>query len=187
MRSQFAIQPAALAAPASLAWPRWPLLLVLWVLFLGPPVAALFIAIGLPLMTDLGWLARDLLSTYVCPTPAKSYALFGAPMAVCARCWGATLGLWVGYGLLRHAVALQARRWAGLAWLLALPWLLRLTLVIIPFALWVAEIAIWPGAPYWVLLLNGLQAGIGAGIFFCSIWPGMSGPHMRQPHILVAS
>lgn len=187
MRSHFATQPAALASPTSLAWPRWPLLLVLWVLFLGPPAAALFIATGLPLMADLGWLARDLLSIYVCPTPAKSYTLFGAPMAVCARCWGATLGLWVGYGLVRRGAVLQARSWASLEWLLALPWLLRLALLLIPFALWVAEIAFWPGAPYWLLLLNGLQAGVGAGVFFCSIWPGMSKPQTRQPHILAAS
>ena len=79
------------------SWPTWPYRVFLVVLFFGPPAAALFIATGLPIMTDLGWLARDLLSTYVCPTPAKSYELLGAPMAVCTRCWGATIGLWLAW------------------------------------------------------------------------------------------
>lgn len=139
--------------------------LVLWVLFLGPPAAALFIASGVPLMRDTGQLARDLLSTYVCPTPTKSYSIYDAPMAVCARCWGATIGLWAGYLLLRHT----RQRWLGR--FLGLPVMLRFVLVALPFLLWVAEIGAWPLAPYWVLLLNGAFAGWAAGLFFCSIWP----------------
>jgi uncharacterized membrane protein len=148
------------------------LLVFLWVLFLGPLVAALFLATGLPLVADAGWLARDLLSTYICPTPAKSYMLFGQPMAVCARCWGATIGLWGGYLMFRGHIAGFAP-WRPLAWFLGLPWLARLLMVALPFGAWVAEIMAWPAAPYWLLLLNGAQAGVGAGLFFCSIWPGL--------------
>ena len=78
----------------------WPLValrgspVLLAVLFLGPLIAPLFQATRLPLVADTGALARDLLARYICPTPAKSYVLLGFPMAVCARCWGATIGLW---------------------------------------------------------------------------------------------
>jgi uncharacterized membrane protein len=144
------------------------LLVFLWVLFLGPLVAALFLATGLPFVADAGWLARNLLSTYICPTPAKSYMLFGQPMAVCARCWGATIGLWGGYLVFRGHTT-----WRPLAMLLALPWPTRLLVAALPFGAWVAEIMAWPAAPYWLLLLNGAQAGFGAGLFFCSIWPGL--------------
>lgn len=158
-------------------WPRWPLLTALWVLFLGPPAAALFIASGVPLASDMGWLARNLLSAYICPTPTRSYLLFDAPMAVCARCWGATIGLWAAY-------LLVARRWpraaaptligsAGWARYYGLPWAARLLLSAFPFALWIIEIALWPTAPLSALLLNGMVAGGAAGLFVYSIWPGL--------------
>jgi hypothetical protein len=41
------------------------------------------------------------------------------------------------------------------------------------FLLWAAEISWWPAAPYWLLLLNGANAGLWAGLFLCSIWPGL--------------
>lgn len=149
-------------------WPIWPYQLFLSVLFFGPPVAALFIATNLPLMTDLGWLARDVLTTYVCPTPAKSYTLLAAPMAVCVRCWGATIGLWVGWWLIgRSDVRQRLSLW------LALPWWARLGSALVPFGLWWLEINFWPAAAYTVLLINGIVAGTSAGLFFCSMWPGL--------------
>src|SRR5262247_815238 len=79
----------------------WLSIAFLLLLSLGPLIAPLFQATGLPFVADSGALARDLLSRYVCPTPAKSYALLGFPMAVCARCWGATIGLWGAWFVLR--------------------------------------------------------------------------------------
>jgi hypothetical protein len=152
--------------PAS--WPRWPLQTILWILFLGPPVAALCIASTLPILTDLGWYARSILTTYVCPTPAKSYELLAAPMAVCTRCWGATIGLWAGWLLttrLGHSPRLAA-------WF-TLPVLVRLLTAALPFGLWWAEIAWYPTASLELLLVNGAFAGTTAGLFFCSIWPGL--------------
>ena len=146
--------------------------IILWVLFLGPLIAPLFQATGLPLLTDSGALARELLSRYVCPTPAKSYMLAGFPMAVCARCWGATIGLWVGWLVFRRGAGGPAG--ARLSAYHARDWTARLGLSALPFWLWVAEIRWWPGAPYWVLLLNGGFAGLWAGLFFCSIWPGLA-------------
>ncbi|HEU5089322.1 MAG TPA: hypothetical protein VFT99_17825, partial [Roseiflexaceae bacterium] len=50
------------------AWPLWPLRVLLVILSFGPPVAALFMASGVPTIADTGYLARTLLSTYICPT-----------------------------------------------------------------------------------------------------------------------
>jgi hypothetical protein len=161
--------------PASL------LKLILAVLFLGPLIAPLFQATYLPLVADSGALARDLLSHYVCPTPAKSYVLLGFPMAVCARCWGATIGLWAAWLLARPPTTVPPE--AGGFWLEARKALLvsslkshRRWLVLasaLAFLLWAAEIRWWPAAPYWLLLLNGAHAGLWAGLFLCSIWPGL--------------
>lgn len=163
----------------------WPLLALLLVLLCGPLLAPLFQATGLPLVADSGALARDVLARYVCPTPAKSYELLGFPMAVCARCWGATIGLWAAYLLYRrsqigrppmaeragatgrailHPSSILAR--VGRRWLvasLALPWPLRLALAAAPFLLWPLEIVAWPSAPLALLLLNGAQAGLLGG------------------------
>lgn len=162
------------AAASQSVWPRWPLLLALSVLFLGPVIAPLFQATGIWLVADSGALARDLLSQYVCPTPLKSYALLGFPMAVCARCWGATIGLWAAWFMFarteRHSTGPLA------AWLSAytrLPWPARLGLSAAPFALWYAEIVFWPSAPLGALLLNGALAGMFAGLFFFALWPGL--------------
>lgn len=170
------------------AWPRWGFDTLLWVLFLGPIISPLFRASGLPLIADSGALARDLLATYICPTPEYSYMLLGMPMAVCARCWGATIGLWAA----RLAVG---RMTAGggqapgpdvtrpFQWLRGLPWPARLLICAAPFLLWPVEIighaqgAFF--APLWLLVLNGAQAGFFAGLFFCSLWPGMW-PHAPQ-------
>lgn len=157
-------------------WPRWIFDLLLWVLFLGPVISPLFRATGLPLVSDAGLLARDLLAHYVCPTPERSYMLFGLPMAVCARCWGATIGLWGARLLMGSSVALRG----PLGRLRALPWLLRLLICALPFLLWPLEMVGhyegWWFAPLWLLLLNGAQAGFAAGIFFCSVWPGLWQP-----------
>jgi uncharacterized membrane protein len=145
---------------------------MLWVLFLGPIISPLFRATGLPLVADAGGLARDLLSRYVCPTPDRSIMLLGLPMAVCVRCWGATIGLWAArllVGWAQHA--------APLRWFRGRPWAARLGLCALPFLLWPLEIVgqtwgLWY-APLWLLLINGAQAGLAAGMFFCSIWPGL--------------
>lgn len=159
------------------SWPLWAFDAVLWVLFLGPIISPLFRATGLPLVADAGLLARDLLATYVCPTPERSYELLGLPMAVCARCWGATMGLWAA----RLLVARQGDAASGVAtplgWFRDLPWPARLALAALPFLLWPLEIVGhyggWWFAPLPLLLLNGAQAGFAAGLLFCSLWPGL--------------
>ncbi|HEU5016141.1 MAG TPA: DUF2085 domain-containing protein [Roseiflexaceae bacterium] len=176
-------------APAR-SWPTWPLKTVLAVLFLGPIIAPLFQATGLPLIADSGWLARDILSTYICPTPAKSYMLAGHSMAVCARCWGATIGLWVAWFAVQknkeyaknkkqktNSILVHSGLFTALCSLFLLAWPLRLALAALPFALWVLEINYWPAAPLGVLLINGALAGFSAGLFVCSIWPGLLATH----------
>lgn len=159
-------------------WPRWPFELLLWTLFLGPIISPLFRATGLPLLADAGLLARELLSTYVCPTPERSIALFGLPMGVCMRCWGATIGLLAArWTVARYAGAACAHSGSPLQWFRALPWVARLLLAALPFLLWPLEIvghySSWWYAPLWLLLLNGAQAGFAAGLLFCSLWPGL--------------
>jgi hypothetical protein len=154
-------------------WPRWVLDAILWTLFLGPLAAPLLQATGLPLLADSGALARELLATYVCPTPDRSLLLLGLPMAVCARCWGATIGLWGARLLVARPGALAE----ALAQFRALPWAGRLLLCGLPFLLWPLEIVGhyggWWHAPLWLLLLNGAQAGLAAGLLLCSLWPGL--------------
>jgi hypothetical protein len=157
------------------SWPLWPFNLFLTILFLGPIISPLFRASGLPLVSDSGVLAHDLLSRYICPTPDRSYFLLGFPMAVCARCWGATIGLWAA-----RLLPVDTNHW-GISVLmthfLALPWLLRLVMCALPFLLWPLEIVGaaqgWWFPPLWLILLNGVQAGFAAGLFFCSVWPGL--------------
>lgn len=153
------------------------LIVILTVLFFGPLIAPLFQATHLPLVADSGALARDLLSRYICPTPAKSYVLLGFPMAVCARCWGSTIGLWAAWLLIRRP---EAGGWRLVTGYLGLAWPLRLLVSAAPFWLWVAEIRWWPAAPLWMLLLNGAFAGFWAGLFFCSIWPGLLTVRMAE-------
>ena len=169
-----------------LPFSRSPLLItILAVLFFGPLIAPLFQATQLPLVADSGALARDLLARYICPTPAKSYILLGFPMAVCARCWGATIGLWVAWHFIRRTTNDERRmtndeqiganvgRWSFvIQWwhsYFALPWPVRLLVGALPFLLWVAEIQLWAAAPYWLLLLNGAFAGFWAGLFFLGL------------------
>lgn len=49
MYSQIAPSLRTSSGDPARSWPRWPILVALWVLFLGPPAAALFIASGMPL------------------------------------------------------------------------------------------------------------------------------------------
>lgn len=160
-------------AAAQRVWPSWPLDVLLWTLVLGPIVSPLFRATGLPLAADTGLLARDLLATYVCPTPERSLLLLSLPMAVCVRCWGATLGLMAA----RALVGTGAQVGAPLRWFRGMHWVLRLVICALPFLLWPLEIvgqsSGWWLAPLWLLLLNGAQAGFAAGLLFCSLWPGL--------------
>ncbi|MBO9310804.1 MAG: DUF2085 domain-containing protein [Chloroflexus sp.] len=145
--------------------------LILWILFLGPIASPLLRATGLPLVSETGTFARDLLATYICPTPERSLWLLGWPMAVCARCWGATIGLWLA------RLMIGERAPSLLRWYRSLVWSQRLVLAALPFLLWPLEIighySGWWFAPLWLLLINGVQAGFAAGLFFASIWPGL--------------
>jgi uncharacterized membrane protein len=162
---------AALPSPRPAAnHGRLSYFIFLWVLFLGPLASPLLRIGGLPLLSDSGELARTLLATYVCPTPERSVLLFGFPMAVCLRCWGATIGLWLAQFAVR-------RQHPWLAAFLRLDWRLRLLIAALPFLLWPLEIighaqGLW-FAPLWLLLINGVQAGFAAGLFFVSVWPGV--------------
>jgi hypothetical protein len=173
------------ASPSLLVSSSPLLIVILVVLFFGPLIAPLFQATQLPLLADSGALAHDVLARYICPTPAKSYVLLGFPMAVCARCWGATIGLWAAWHFIRRTTNDQRPTFASICSsfvirrlsfvtqllnsYLVLAWPARLMISALPFLLWVAEIRLWPAAPYWVLLLNGAFAGFWAGLFCYSL------------------
>lgn len=157
-------------------WPRWILDVFLVILFLGPILSPLLRATGQPLVSDTGLMARDVLTTFICPSPAQSYSLYGFPMAVCARCWGATIGLWLARLLLPQIVS-RRDGLAALCWhFQVLAWPVRLLLCVPPFLFWPLEIIGgiqgWWSLPLWFLVINGAQAGFAAGLFFCSVWPG---------------
>lgn len=158
-----------------------PLRWLLVVLFFGPLVAPLFQATGLPLVADSGILAHDLLARYICPTPAKSYALLGFPMAVCARCWGATIGLWAAWVLFRR-LQISRRVLPLFSEYLVLPIGPRLALAAGALLLWTLEIRLWPVAPLPVLLLNGAQGGFWAAMLIGSVWQRVAaeGPLYRD-------
>lgn len=167
-----------LYAPNPTIWPRWPLLMtVLLILFIGPIIAPLFLASELPLLTYTGGLAREVLANYICPTPQHSYLLAGYPMAVCARCWGATIGLWGAWWLVSARFFRVPMLHSILSSFHAMAWILRLLICILPFLLWSLEIIGtahgWWQLPLWVLVLNDAQAGFAAGLFFYSLWPGL--------------
>jgi hypothetical protein len=158
-------------------WSRWLLDIVLAILFLGPLLSPLFRATGQPVVDETGALARNML-VYICPSPAQSYMLFGFPMAVCARCWGATIGLWVARLWLPVALAREDKATAVLLWQFrSSAWPMRLLVCGLPFLLWPLEIVgttqgWWSLPPLWLLVINGAQAGFAAGLFVCSLWPG---------------
>jgi len=151
---------------AASQWPQWPWVATMVILFLGPLAVPAFLASGSVPLMRLGGFAHDILSTAICPTPARSYWLFGEPMGVCARCWGATIGLWLAWAIARRGSAL-------LGPFLALHWLPRLGTASLPFWLWIFEIVRLPAAPLELLVVNGMLAGCSAGLYIASIWPGM--------------
>lgn len=168
------------AAPAQGVWARWLFDALLLILFVGPLLSPLFRASGQPVLVETGLLAREALTLYICPTPAQSYTLYSLPMAVCARCWGATIGLWLARLLVPFSRGRAGMVGAGLRWLRGQHWLARLLLCALPFLLWPLEIIGaaqgWWLAPLWLLLFNGVLAGFMAGLFFCSVWPGFWPP-----------
>jgi predicted membrane protein DUF2085 len=176
-----------------LIWAERLLVAVLAVLFVGPLLAPLFQATRLPIIGGTGALARDLLSYYICPTPARSYALVGFPMAVCARCWGATIGLWAAWLVCRPQLACRSQNrtenhpegtrlragnypltgyWfpAFGYWLFQWPWVLRLCFALAALLLWNLEINFWPAAPLPALILNGANGGFWIAMAAGSLW-----------------
>lgn len=136
---------------------------LLLVLFWGPIIAPLFQATQTSPLFELGGFARQTLATYICPTPAKSYQVLGYDMAVCVRCWAGTIGLWLAWWQYRRPNALLYR-------FLALPVWQGLLIVISAMLLWRLEISVWPQAPYWLLLLNGIWGGYWVALFLFGLF-----------------
>src|SRR5207244_4873463 len=63
------------------------------VLLLGPLVAPLFVALGLPALRPFAD-GIYLIGDAVCPKPDAHLTFLGQPVAVCSSCWAAVFGLW---------------------------------------------------------------------------------------------
>lgn len=136
---------------------------LLLILFFGPLLAPLFQASQIQPLVGTGAYARELLASYICPTPAKSYQVFGYDMAVCVRCWAGTIGLWLAW--------LHYRRPTAVLWRYqALPVWQGLLIAIAGMVLWRLEISLIPQAPYWLLLLNGIWGGYWAAMLIFGLY-----------------
>jgi uncharacterized membrane protein len=115
------------------------------------------LTIAAPVMTHCGSSAAVILYLFFSPIchqiPERSFAVLGHPMAVCHRCSGIYLGLFLG-SLIKNDLIHRSPRIRTI-WVLSAmtPLLLDLTL---------PSTAIWAGR-YWIRFLTGLIFGMTAG------------------------
>src|SRR5919204_2098140 len=119
----------------------------LWVLLVGPLVAPLFMALGLPALRPFAD-GIYLIGEAVCPKPDAHLTILGEPVAVCSSCWAAVFGLWAvrllygrageGFGpFSRLGLAPFWRAWYGT------PELAKLGLLALAFVPWLVDVALW--------------------------------------------
>jgi len=144
----------------------------LWILLIGPLVAPLFVALGIPVLRPFAD-AIYLLGQTVCPKPDVHLMVFGEPMAVCASCWVAVWGLWTvrllygraGEGFGPFTRLGLAPMWAR--WQTASP-LTKLSVLTVGFMPWALDVALWDmgawASPQAFMMLAGFLGGLSAGL-----------------------
>ncbi len=144
----------------------------LWILLVGPLVAPLFVALGVPVLRPFAD-AIYLLGMTVCPKPDVHLMVFDRPMAVCASCWAAVWGLWAvrllygrageGFGPLARLGL--ARTWARLR---AVSPLTKVSVLALGFMPWAVDVALWDmgawASPQGFMMLAGFLGGLSAGL-----------------------
>src|SRR3954454_5069327 len=84
--------PGSAAPSRSTAQRPWLQDLSLWVLLVGPLVAPLFLALGMPVLRPFAD-GIYLIGEAVCPKVDVHLMFLDQPMAVCSSCWAAVFGL----------------------------------------------------------------------------------------------
>lgn len=143
----------------------------LWILLVGPLVAPLFMALGLPVLRPFAD-AIYLLGMTVCPKVSFHFMAFGFPMAVCSSCWSAVFGLWTvrllhgraGEGLGPFSRLGLAPLWARWREASTITKLGVLSLGFMPWAMDVmlSDTGLWY-SPHPVMMFAGFMGGLVAG------------------------
>lgn len=144
----------------------------LWLLLVGPLVAPLFIALGMPILRPFAD-GIYLLGEVVCPKVGVHMMFLGEPVAVCYSCWASVWGLWAvrllygrageGFGLLSR-VGLQPLwvRWVSASLVT------KLGVLSLGFMPWALDVMLWDlgawDSPSVYMMLAGFVGGVAAGI-----------------------
>jgi len=183
--------PVAEPASSTIVAPRpWLQDLWLWILLVGPLVAPLFMATGLPILKPFAD-GIYLIGEVVCPKVGVHMMFLGHHTAVCYSCWAAVWGLWVvrllygrageGFGPLRPLnLQLAWSRWESTQ---AITRLGVLALGFIPWALDVMlwDLGIW-NSPSWYMTLAGFLGGVSAGLVLLPAASSMRTRLARRSH-----
>jgi hypothetical protein len=144
----------------------------LWILLVGPLVAPLFLATGLPILTPFAD-AIYLLGETVCPKVGVHMMFLGEPVAVCFSCWASVWGLWTvrllfgrsgeGFGpLMKLRLEPLWARWGGAS--LAT----KLGVLSLGFMPWALDVMLWDlgtwNSPFGYMMLAGFLGGVVAGM-----------------------
>lgn len=143
----------------------------LWILLVGPLVAPLFAALGLPILKPFAD-GIYLLGQTVCPKMSMHFMVFGYPMAVCSSCWSAVFGLWTirllygraGEGMRPFSSFGLAPFWAR--WQNAAI-TTRLAVLAVGFMPWALDVMLWDlrlwASPHAFMMFAGYMGGLVAG------------------------
>jgi hypothetical protein len=157
----------------------------LWILLVGPLVAPLFVALGLPALRPFAD-GIYLIGEAVCPKPDVHLMFLGQPVAVCSSCWAAVFGLWAvrmlhgrageGFGpFSRLGLASFWRAWS------VAPELARFGVLALSFAPWFVDVALWDlglwASPQAYMMFTGFVGGLGAGAL---LLPAGTGARYRR-------
>jgi hypothetical protein len=143
----------------------------LWILLVGPLVAPLFAALGLPLLKPFAD-GIYLLGQTVCPKVSMHFMVFGYPMAVCSSCWSAVFGLWTirllfgraGEGIRPFSSLGLSPFWAR--WQNAAI-TTKLAVLAVGFLPWALDVMLWDlrlwASPHAFMMFAGYMGGLVAG------------------------
>jgi uncharacterized membrane protein len=157
----------------------------LWVLLVGPLVAPLFVALGVPALRPFAD-GIYLIGEAVCPKPDAHLTILGEPVAVCSSCWAAVFGLWAVrllYGRASEGFGPFSRLGLAPVWQVwdRTPELARLGLLALTFVPWLIDVATWDlglwASSHAYMMLAGFLGGLGAGAL---LLPAGAGARQRR-------